>query len=289
MNSLKKSMIRSTRKQFSKSSIKNMQRRKSSTLLNLKKFISCNNIVRLSQDKASNKNSHKDCYSIKKHYFDTINTSIPEESESCSNETNKNKDTNNNDYYLKYIKKLYENESHLNKETFLKSPSSKKTSIKKYDDSNKKFYKRRNSAVNDQLLTLNFHKKFCVEKGQKIPQPNKMKSAKLNNLLKNKKLSGNDVLKIHTNISKPKDKKKSKSKSKSKVSNKDKSKNKDKKSKNNSNSKTKVKEVKIKVKESDTKSSTKAETINNLKIKNKTLKNLFCCLVNENNLSTEND
>lgn len=138
-------------------------------------------------------------------------------------------------------------------------------------------------------MTLNFHKKFCVEKGQRIPQPNKMKSAKLNNLLKNKKLSGNDDLKIHTNISKPKDKSKSKSKSKSKVASKNKSKNKGKKSKNNSNIKNKVKEVKIKVKEIDTKSSTKAETINNFKIKNKTLKNLFCCLVNENVLSTEND
>ncbi len=297
MNSLKKSMISSTRNQFSKSPILKLERRKSSIPLNLKKFISYDNLVGLSQEKISNKNSHKESYSIRKHQFSKINTSIPEESESFSNceEIKNRKESNHNEYYINYINNLYEKETHLNKEILIKTPSSKKTNLKKYDDPKIKF-KRRNSASIDHLLNLNFHKKFCVEKGQKIPTPSKMKSAKLNNLLKKKKLSDNDdVLKINNNISKSKDKSKSKSKnkSKSKVSSKDKSKDKsknnDKKSKNNSNSKKNVKEIKMKIKETDSKTETKTETINSCKIKNKTIKSLLCCLVNENNLSTEND
>ena len=286
MNSLKKNMIRSTRNQFNKSP-KNMKRRRSSMPLNLKESIDCSNIIRLNQEKLSNINTHKDSYSIKKNYFDKINTSIPEESESFSNveETNKKRDINHNDYYLNYIKNLYENETHLNKETFIKVPSNKKTCITKYENSNKKLFKRRNSSVIDQLLNLNFHKKFCDEKGQLIPVPNKIKSAKLNNLLKKKKSSKNEILRIHNNISKPKDKSKNKSKGKSK----EKCRNNDKKSKENSKNKKKAKESKIKIKETVTKTSTKVETLNSCKIKNKTIKNLFCCFVNENDLSTENE
>lgn len=49
--------------------------------------------MRLNKEKLSTKNSHKDSYSIKKHCFDKINTSIPEELESFSNveETKKRK------------------------------------------------------------------------------------------------------------------------------------------------------------------------------------------------------
>jgi hypothetical protein len=265
-----------------------MKRRRSSIPLNLKKFISCSNIIGLNQEKLSNKNSHKESYSIKKHYFDKINTSIPEESESFSNveETKKRKDTKNHNYYLNYIKNLYENEAHLNKETFIKCPSNKKNNIKKYS-SNTQLFKRSNSSVNHQFLTLNFHKKFCVEKGQRIPTQNKMKSAKLNNLLKKKKPSEKEILKIHSNISKPKNK--SKTKSKSKCTSKEKSKKNDKKSRENSKSKKKFKESKMKIKKTDTKASTKTETLNSCKIKNKAIKNLFCCFVNENDLSTENE
>ena len=160
-------MIRSTRNQFSKSP-KKMKRRRSSIPLNLKKFLSSSNIMRLNKEKLSTKNSHKDSYSIKKHCFDKINTSIPEELESFSNveEAKKKKDSNkNDDYYLNYIKNLYENETHLNRATFIKTQSNKKIGFKKYDDSNQKLFKRRNSSVSDQLLNLNFHKKYCVEKG----------------------------------------------------------------------------------------------------------------------------
>ena len=281
-------MIRSTRNQFSKSS-KKMKRRRSPIPLNLKKFISSSNIVRLNKEKLSTKNSHKDSYSIKKHCFDKINTSIPEELESFSNveEAKKKKDSNkNDDYYLNYIKNLYENETHLNRATFIKTQSNKKIGFKKYDDSNQKLFKRRNSSVSDQLLNLNFHKKYCVEKGQRIPTQSKIKSAKFNNLLKKKKPSDNEILRIHSTISKQKDK--SKSKSKSKHTSKEKYKN-DKKSKDNSNNKKKVKESKMKIKETYTKASTKTETLNNCKIKNRTIKNFFCCLVNDIDLSFEND
>ena len=235
-------MIGSTRNLFNKSP-KNMKRRRSSSIpLNLKESINCSNIIRLNQEKLSNINTHKDSYSIKKYYFDKINTSIPEESESFSKveEASKKRDIIHNDYYLNYIKNLYENETHLNKETFIKIPSNKQKCIKKYEHSNIKLFKRRNSSLSDQLLNLNFHKKFCDEKGQLIPAPNKIKSAKLNNLLKKKKSSPNEILRIHNNISKPKDKSKNKSK--------DKCINNDKKSKDNSKNKKKLRNRKSKTK-----------------------------------------
>jgi hypothetical protein len=290
MKSPKKSMIKLTRNHFNNSPIRSYNRMKSSSPLIFRKYTSCNNLAGLYQYKVSNKNSNRECFSIKKHYLEKINTRIPEESEGSNLEKEiTRKETKNNNYYINYIKNIYESEPHLNKETFIKTPNNKFKTYNKFDDSNGKLYKRRLSSFTDQLLCLNFHKKFCAEKGQHNTSPiNKMKSLKLNNLIKKKKSNEIDILRKHSNnLSKSKSKRKNKSKGISKDKDTDKYKNNDKKSKNNIENK-KIKEN-IKIKDNDIQISTKVETLNNNKIKNKTIKNLLCCLINDNELSTEND
>ena len=285
MNSPKKSMIKLTSNVFDNSPIKSFHRMKSSSPIKFKRFISSNNLAGLYQDKISNKNSIKECFSIKKYYWDKMNTRIPEESESSYLEpgiARKETKTKNNNYYINYIKNIYENEHHLNKETFIKTPSNKITTINKFEDSSGKLIKRRFSAFSDQFLRLNFHKKFCAEKGQYISSPinKKIRSANLNNLIKKKKSNEIEILRKHSsNLSKSKNK----SKHKSKGISKDKNKNNDKKSKNNIQNK-KIKE-KIKTKDNDIEISTKVESVNNNKIKSKTIKFFLCCLVNDNELS----
>jgi hypothetical protein len=259
---------------------------KSSSPLIFRKYTSCNNLAGIYQYKVSNKNSNRECFSIKKHYLEKINTRIPEESEGSNLEKEiTRKETKNNNYYINYIKNIYESEPHLNKETFIKTPNNKFKTYNKFDDSNGKLYKRRLSSFTDQLLCLNFHKKFCAEKGQHISSPihKKLKSENLNNLIKKKKSNEIDILRKHSsNLSKSKNK----SKHKSKGISKDKNKNNDKKSKNNiQNKKNKENKEKIKTKDNDIENSTKVESVNNNKIKNKTIKFFLCCLVNDNELS----
>lgn len=292
MYSPKKSMIKLTRKQLNKSPIKRYHRMKSSTPLNLKKFISSNNLGKLSQEKISSKNSNKECFSFKKHYFDKINTWIPEESENSNiEEENKKKETKNNNYYINYVNNIYENEHHLKKQTMIKTPSNKIKSYKKLEDLTGNVYKRRLSSFSEQFMSLNFHKKFCAEKGQQASPPNnKLRSSKLNSLFEKKKSNEAEILrKYSSNINKIKEKSKSKSKSKSKGTSKEKCRFSDKKIKNN----LKIKKTKenIDIKDNDIEISTKVDTVNTVssKIKNKKLKSLFCCLVNDNDLSTEND
>ena len=285
MKSPKKSLIM-TRNVFYNSPIKSFHRMKSTSPIKFKRFISCNNLEGLYKDKISNKNSIKECFSIKKNYWGKMNTRIPEESESSYFEKGiTGKETKNNNYYINYIKNIYENEPHLNKETFIKTPSHKIMNIDKVDDSSGKLIKRRFSAFSDQFLRLNFHKKFCAEKGQHISSPihKKLKSENLNNLIKKKKSNEIDILRKHSsNLSKSKNK----SKHKSKGISKDKNKNNDKKSKNNiQNKKNKENKEKIKTKDNDIENSTKVESVNNNKIKNKTIKFFLCCLVNDNELS----
>ena len=278
-------MIKLTRNAFDNSPIKSFHKMKSSSPIKFKRFINCNNLEGLYQEKISNKNSNKECFSIKKYYWEKINNRIPEESENSYLEkgiTRKETKTKNNNYYINYIKNIYENEPHLNKETFIKTPSNKITTINKFEDSSGKLIKRRFSAFSDQFLRLNFHKKFCAEKGQYISSPinKKIRSANLNNLIKKKKSNEIEILRKHSsNLSKSKNK----SKHKSKGISKDKNKNNDKKSKNNIKNK-KIKE-KIKTNDNDIEISTKVESVNDNKIKNKTIKFFLCCLVNDNELS----
>ena len=289
-------MIGFTRNQFNRSPIKSLQRMKTSTPINVKKYISSNNLRKLSQKNISRKNSNRECISIKKHYFEKINTRISEESESSNleEENKKNKENKNNNYYINYINNIYEREPHLNKETFIRTPKNGSKKFKKLDDINGKLYKRRNSAFSEQFMSLNFHKKFCTDKGQQVSSPiNKLKSSNLNKLFIKKESSEIEVLRHHSNnLNKRKDKGKSKNKckSKSKGSSKDKNKNSDKKLK--SNIKIKKTTENLEIKDNDIEISTKVDTVNvenSNKIKNKTLKNILCCLLNDNELSTEND
>lgn len=291
MYSPKKSIIGFTRNQLNRSPIKSFHRMKSSSPIKVKKYISSNNLRKLSQKKnKSRKNSNKECFSIKKHYFEKINTRILEESESSNLEEENKK---NNNYYINYINNMYESEPHLNKETFIRTPKNGSKKFKKLDDINGKLYKRRNSAFCEQFMSLNFHKKFCSDKGHQVSSPiNKLKSSNLSKFIK-KESSEIELLRLHSNNKnnrKDKGKSKNKSKSKSKGSNKDKNKNSDKKIK--SNFKIKKTTDNLEIKDNDIEISTKVDTVNaenNIKIKNKKLKNLLCCLLNDNDLSTEND
>ena len=282
MKSPKRSMIKLTRKRFSNSPIKSFHRMKSSSPPNFKRLLSCNIIPGFRQEKISNKNSNKECFSIKKYYLEKINARILEESEGSNLEKEiTRKETKNNNYYINYIKNIYENESHLNKKTFIKTPNNK------FDNPSGNLYKRRFSVLSDQFLCLNFHKKFCAEKGQQTSSPiNKKKSAKLINLIKMKKSNELEVLRKHSNnLSKSKNKSKNKSKGLSK----DKDKNKNNNKKNKNNIKIKKNKENIKIKDNDIEISTKVESVNSNKIKNKTIKNLLCCLVNDNELSIGNN
>jgi len=298
MYSPKKRMIRLSSNHLNRSPLKTFHRMKSSTPLNTKRFISSNNLGRYTHEKLSRKNSNKESFSIRKHQFEKINTRIIEESESSNlNEENKKNETKNNNYYINYINNIYEREPHLNKENFIKTPSNKIKKYKKLDDINGNLYKRRFSAFSEQFMNLNFHKKYCADKGQHVTSPiSKLTSSKLNNLIKKKKSSEIIILRNHSNnVNKQKDKEKSKgkskNKSKSKGISKEKCKNSDKKLKSN----IKLKKIKenTEIKDNEIEISTKVETVNtasnNTKIKNKKLKNLLCCLVNDNDLSTEND
>ena len=280
MKSPKKSMIKLTRNEFDNSPIKSFHKMNSSSPIKFKRLISSNNIAGINQEKISNKNSIKESFSIKKYYWEKINNRIPEESESSYLE----KGTKNNNYYINYIRNIYEREPHLNKETFVKTPSHKIMNITKFDDSGGKLMKRRFSEFSNQFLSLNLHKKFYAEKGQHISSPinKKIKSENLNNLIKKKKSNEIENLRKHSsNLSKSKNKSKHKSKGISKDKNKNK--NDDKKSKNNIKNK-KIKE-KIKTNDNDIEISTKVESVNDNKIKNKTIKFFLCCLVNDNELS----
>ena len=296
MYSPKKSMIRYSSNYLNNSPFKIFNRMKSSTPLNKKRFISSNNLGRYTHEKLSRKNSKKDCFTIRKHQFDKINTRIIEESESSNfDEENKKNETKNNNYYINYINNIYEREPHLNKENFIKTPCNKIKIYKKLDDINGNLYKRRFSELSEQYMNLNFHKKFCADKGQHVSTPiSKLTSSKLNNLIKKKKSSEIIISKNHSNnVNKQKDKEKSKgknkNKSKSKGISKEKCKNSDKKLKSNIKLK-KIKEnTEIKDNEIEISTKTVNTVSNNTKIKNKKLKNLLCCLVNDNDLSTEND
>lgn len=207
----KKITIKQARKQLTKSPLKYKRRRKSSIPLQLKEFITNNKINQITPE-SSTKKSYKGRYSCKKNYVkDIINTSIPEESENSSNhkddkykkikklkqtkqkQTKKNETTGNNNYYIHYIKNVYENESHLNKENILKSAKKNiNESFLKFLESNKNLRdsaKRRNSALNSNFFKSNIHNiNFGLDKefiNHKTPASiiDKKKSEEIGNLL----------------------------------------------------------------------------------------------------------
>lgn len=306
--------IKNTRNEFTNSPLKNRKRRKSSIPLQLRELIKNNCFNQISTE-GSTKNSKKGELSGKKRYVkDIINTSIPEESENSSNnkedkkanakmeqnnKDNKNEIGNKN-YYIHYIKNIYEKESHLNKENILKSEKKKANHYEKFIEGKRHFkpiYKRRNSELNNLNLKSNFHNfNFNMDKE---PLRSSIKSS---TIIDKKKSSEMEEL-IHKKNIKEKNKSKKKKKEKHKNKNKENHNNKEvknnpinnfncdspKKSSGSINKQKKVKEKELLENEKKTENENNNENKNVKNQKMNKLKKLFCCLINKCESSIENE
>jgi hypothetical protein len=306
MHTPKKNFKRSSKRLLTNTHLKYRGRRHSLNPLELKKFVS-NDLTNIDPEKKTLRKSLKNDLNLsyKNIYLQEINSRIPEVPESLSNSIEEKKNSQlkskkgivqNNKYFINVIKNVYENENHLNKNSLIKKKSNYlNSSFTNHLDSNKRFInnsKRRNSAVNKDLMGLNFDKNIIMEKlnmNRNISSTNvhKLKNSEINNLLHKKNLNTEEKEIVKTYFKKgrnsipKKGKDKSKKRSKSKNSGK-----KSKKSNENINNNKKVKEV-DKVKDNDIENSTKAETATNST--KKKFKKFLCCLINNDNSSTENE
>ena len=337
-----KNTIKLARNELIKSPIKYRERRKSFIPQNALAFIRNNYLKQVKPEII--KYSCKGDYSAKKKYLKEIsNTNIPEESGNFNKTSikrnkkgKKNKkekkdkkedqeiknEIENNNYYIHYIKNVYEDENHLNKKSIIKSADKENNEIKvKFLESNKNvkpFYRRRNSALNRNIFKSNLNNvNLLLDKeqiNQKFPFSiiNKKKSAAeistlihKNNLDEKKKEMIKSFLhksSSNKNKSKHKNKERNKSKDKEKEKNKgkDKEKNKEKENdkvidlKNNeddnkkkdeySNQKEKEKEL------LDNEIKTEMDTNNkSSKIKKKRKLKFLCCFFGNADSSFEND
>ncbi len=298
----KKNTIKLARKHLKKSPIQYKKRRKSSIPLKFREFISSNSLNKI-MPKFSGKHHYTGEISSKDNKkLNIINTNIPEVSENSSNiketikiKNDKNsKKKENNNYFIHYIKNVYENESHLNKENIIKSAKKNiHDSFLKFIETNKNnrvpLAKRRNSALNEYFMKSNFHKiNLGFDKDQineKVPRSiiDKKQSAEIGKLLHKKKLDSKD--KKHNN------------KSKHKHKNKDKDLEKDNKTaKKISNKIIKTSDItthkkKIKDKEKDTlpnddenenKANTEINTESTKTKKKSKIRKFLCCIINDN-------
>ena len=328
----KKSRIKLTRNELNQSPTFMKRRRKSSIPLQLKEMLRNNCLNQITQD-PSTKKSYKGEHTTSKYYLNNmINNSIPEVSEISSN-NNKDekikeekkqkkkkkkkkekkgkkenkKEIESNNYYIHYIKNIYENEPHLNKENIISSDNKKiNDSYLKLIESNKNIKpvnRRRNSAIDKNFLKSNFHN-INIDKDQINSQKtekilNKMKSSNILNIFHKKQLDEKEkIVKSFVNNSKSKSNHKNKEKSKNKDKDKIKEKDKDDENIINNvnninefrNSITKIKKIKQK---NSFDNERKTETENNtekLKINKKCrFKKLFCCFINNGDSSIENE
>ena len=290
----KKSTIKLARKQLKKSPIQYRKRRKSSIPLKLRQFITNNNINKIDPKLSCKNNFQGEISSKNEQKEDIINTNIPEVSENSSNikeerktkikkiKHKKKNNNENNNYFIHYIKNVYENESHLNKENIIKSAKKNiNDSFLKFVESNKTFHntagKRRNSAFNGNFMKSNFHNiNLGLDKEQlnrKVPYSiiNKKKSAEIGTLLHKKNLDNKEkeiVKKYFT---------------KSKHKNKDnKHKDKDKTIKNSdiATHKKKIKEKETLAEENENENKVNIETIKTKK--QSKIKKFLCCIINDN-------
>ena len=341
-----KNTIKLARNELIKSPLKYRERRKSYIPQNALAFIRNNDLNQIKPE--ITKYSCKGESSTKKKYLKEIsNTNIPEESEYFNkNSVKKNKkgkkakknkkekkgqkekeeiknEIENNNYYIHYIKNVYEDENHLNKKNIIKSAGKENNEIKvKFLESNrnvKSLHKRRNSALNKNIFKSNLNNvNLLLDKeqiNQKIPFSiiNKKKSVEIstlipkNNLDEKKKETVKSFL--HKNSSgknkirhKNKERKKSKDKEKEKDKEKDKEKNKgkDKEIENdkvidleNNNDDNKKKDDCSNQKEKellDNEIKTEMDTNNkSSKIKKKKKFKFLCCFFGNGDSSFEND
>ena len=330
-----KNTIKIARKEFAKTP-KYKKRRKSSIPLQLGEFIKNNE---LNQNKGeSTKNSYRIDFSGKKNYLrDIINSSIPEESENSSNINNKddknkkdkkeNKQTKNgienNNYYIHYIKNVYENEPHFKKNRILKNEKKlNNEDFKKFEENNENMrlsYKRRHICFNKDFLKSNVNNLNMILEKENLNSKltnsiiNKKKVVKLSSLIHNKKNleeREKDHIKAYNNSHGKNNKISNKDKKKTKKKEKDKEKDKDKEyDKENNKEKNKFmdeeniiisestkkdeninKKKKVKQKtsiESEKKEEIENNTSNKTNIKSK-FKKFLCCFINNEDSSFDN-
>ena len=321
-NNSKKNIIKKAKKDLDKTPNKNKERRKSSIPLQLREIIKNNGLNRIIPD-SSTKNSYKGDSAKKNYLRDIINSSIPEVSEKSSNnkdeknikvkipkkhkkdkkEKEKVKEIENNNYYIHFIKNVYENEPHLNKERFINNAKivnkTDNNDYLKFINSNKNIKplnKRRNSCINGNILKSNFQNMNLILDKEII---NTKKAGSINQ--KDGEI-GSFLNKIKKD-EKDKNKSKNKSKEKSKIKNKNKKKDDDNddgednciydininKNRNIINKKKKVKNTKLLEieKKTDTENNN-TENINNQN-KKSIFKKFLCCFINNGDSSIEND
>jgi hypothetical protein len=347
-----KNTIKLARNELIKSPLKYRERRKSYIPQNALAFIRNNDLNQIKPE--ATKYSCKGDHSSKKKYLkETTNTNIPEEEsenfnkfsvkknkkgkkvkknkkekkdkkENQENQEIKNEIENNN-YYIHYIKNVYEDENHLNKKNIIKSADKENNEIQvKFLESNrnvKPFHKRRNSALNRNIFKSNLNNvNLLLDKeqlNQKLPFSiiNKKKSAEISTLIPKNNLDEKkkEIIKsfLHKNSSnknkskhKNKERKKSKDKEKEKEKNKgkDKEKNKEKEKENendkvidleNNDDDNKKKDEYSNQKEKElleNEIKTEMDTNNkSSKIKKKRKLKFLCCFFGNNDSSFEND
>ena len=265
-----KSTIKLARRELNKFPLDNSKARKSSIPLQLRELLSNNNLSQIAPD-ALTKSSFKGNFSTKKKLLnDIINTSIPEVSENSSNnkdekinkekkhikhiKENKHikhikekkenkKEIEKNNYYIHYIKNVYENDPHFNKESIVNSTNKKINNhdiYSKFLEQNRNITPinwRRNSDYNKNFLKSNFkHINLILDKEQLNSKKagsiinKKMSENNIGSFLRKKQLEEKqkEIIKLYINNNKNKSKHKHKEKSKHKVKDKEKEKEKDK-------------------------------------------------------------
>ena len=300
----RKISIRTTRNNFAELPLKNNRRRKSSISLQLRNLINNNNQNKKLPE-LSIKNNYKEPSSSKKNIKEIVNGSIPEESETSSNNNKedkikkkkklkkKGKVNENNNYYIHYIKNVYENESHLNKENLIKSANKNIShSFLKFIESNNNLRnssKRRNSALNKNLFKSKFHNiNLYLDKeqiNQNIPASiiDKKKISELESLLHKKKLDDKqkEIVKIYLNKSKHKNNKHKEEENCITIA--DKNINNEKNNINNNDDMNIKKNVKEKdILENEKKADTENNTESTKSKKRSKIKKFLCCIINSN-------
>ena len=353
-SSNKKNPIKMAKIEFANTPIHLRKRRKSSIPLQLVEFLRNKELNQIKPE-SSAKKSFKGEFSNKKIISKNVNKKkIPDLSVSSSQKkeekfkkdknkkdkdkkdknkkdkkekgrTKEKRQTNNgienNNYYIHFIKNVYEKEPHLNKDNIVQSFSKNiNESFQKFRES-KHIRKRRNSALDKNFFKNNINNINLILEKEKLKQKlsnsnlNKKKSYEISSLLHIKKYEEKEkeTIKLlnnsmrRSNKSRHKNKEKAKNKDKYKNNEKEKDKNNDKeKDKINDNNNEEKNENDFNKKETDNinneskmekkdllDSENKKETNNNTenattKKRNK-LKKLWCCFISNGDSSIEND
>ena len=313
-NFAKKKTAYLSKEDLTKSSISNMihskkKRRKSSIPLQLREMKRKTGLNQKVPNELIRKSVQNNFHSKKKILGDIINTSIPEVSENSSINNKDKKDIENNNFYIHYIKNVYEKEPHLNKESIVNNKSNIKQKINntylKFLESDKNIKPlnwRRNSCFNNNFLKSNFHNNnnlinFILDKEhlnskKAVSIINKKNSTEIGSMFHKTKLGKKEKLKTTINKSKNKSRHRNKVKSKNKYKSKEKDNNEDINNiYENRHSITSANKAKQKDLLENEKKTDKESNNTNLKINKRKSKfrKFLCCFISNGDSSIEND